>query len=715
MLRVILRVAGRVSWALVPLLAVSAHAAGLLADGLRAPGHDAPPTDRIIVRWRDQGVAATRIDDAAVRTAQLAGLTGLPLRGVRTLGSRLDVLRLEAEGVLERRPSRTQLESALVRLRMNPSVESAEADERIYVLAAPNDPRFVAGSDIYGTWAGQWYLGAPTTTTPAAIGAVTAWDTSRGAGVNVAVLDTGIRGDHPDLVGKLQAGRDFVCHDNLSTPCTSAGTTFLTAGDGDGWDADPSDPGDYLSAADLLIADPSNPSRKFFAGCGGGPNSDQPIDSTWHGTKVAGYIGAIANNGIGIAGAAPDAKIVPVRTIGKCTGYTSDLIAALYWAAGISDASLGTLPPATSANTAQVINLSLGNRQACSSAEQTAIDAVLARGIVIVAAAGNDGGPVGAPANCKGVLSVAGLRHNGTKVGYSNVSSTDSAITIAAPAGNCVNTAAGAPCLYSLDTLSNTGHQAPDTVTAANQDYQYTYNSLTAAYTGNSLNGFAVGTSFAAPLVSSVAAMMKSVHSRLTPAQIIQRMQESAAAFPVPATTPTGGVCHVAALTRDSSGTYTDVQDRDCQCTTATCGAGMVNANAAVAAALRPIAVASTSATIASVGQRVTLDGSGSSAANGHTLSSYAWTSDQGVSIGNANGAVAQISFPALRPITLTLTVTDDAGRRDSTTVTIESTVTGAGGGGALSMATLLVLAALLYTDLRRQRVRVTRGPDIRN
>jgi serine protease len=711
MLRVILRIAGPLSCALFALSAVIAQA-GPLTNGVRVPSSDAPPTDRIIVRWREDGVAAVRIGDAATRTAQLAGSTGLPLRGVRALGSRLDVLRLGAEGVLERQPSRAQLEAALVRLRMNPSVASAEADERIYVLAAPNDPRFTAGSDIYGSWAGQWYLQAPSTTTPSAIGAVSAWDLSRGTGINVAVLDTGVRMDHPDLAGKLLAGRDFVCHDNLSTSCTSPGTVFLTAADGDGWDADPSDPGDFISASDLLIADPANPSRKFFAGCGEGTGSDQPIDSTWHGTKVAGYIAAVTNNGIGIAGAAPDARIVPIRTIGKCTGYTSDLVAALYWAAGISDASLGTLPPATSANTAHVINLSLGNRLACSSAEQTAIDAVIARGIVIVAAAGNDGGPVGAPANCKGVLSVAGLRHTGTKVGYSNVSSTAAAISIGAPAGNCVNTAAGAPCLYSLDTLSNTGRQTPD---VSDKDFSYTYSALTPAYTGNTLNGFAVGTSFAAPLVSSVAALMKSVHPRLTPAQIIQRMQDSSAAFPVPATPATGGVCHVAALTRDSSGTYTDVQDRDCQCTTATCGAGMVNATAAVAAALRPIAAAAASSTVANVGQRITLDGSGSSAAAGHALSSYAWTSEQGVSIGNADGAVAQISFPALRPITLTLTVTDDAGRRDSTSVTIESTLTSPGGGGALSAPTLLLLGTLLTFELRRRRLPASRSPINRN
>ena len=87
-----------------------------------------------------------------------------------------------------------------------------------------------------------------------------------------------------------------------------------------------------------------------------------------------------------------------------------------------------------------MLNLSLGSRDACSQAEQTAIDALKSVKILVVAAAGNDGGPIGAPASCTGVLSVAGLRHIGTKVGYSNVSSTAAPISIAAPAGNCVNT-----------------------------------------------------------------------------------------------------------------------------------------------------------------------------------------------------------------------------------------------------------------------------------
>jgi hypothetical protein len=131
----------------------------------------------------------------------------------------------------------------------------------------------------------------------------------------------------------------------------------------------------------------------------------------------------------------------------------------------------------------------------------------------------------------------------------------------------------------------------------------------------------------------------------------------------------------------------------------------MVNATAAVAAALRPSAVATSSLSVASIGQRITLDGSASSAALGHSIASYAWTSDQGLSIANAGSAVAQVVFPALRPITLTLTVTDEGGRRDSATVTIDSSLTSSGGssgGGAIGSETLWCLLALLMLAARR-------------
>ena len=159
-------------------------------------------------------------------------------------------------------------------------------------------------------------------------------------------------------------------------------------------------------------------------------------DSSWHGTKVAGVIGAATNNGIGVAGIAPATMLLPIRAIGVCTGRVSDIAAAITWAYG---GSVTGVP--TNAHPANIINLSLGAAEACSATEQAAVSAAIAANVLVVAAAGNAGGPVNAPANCNGVLSVAGIREAGTKVGYSSLSSTAAAVTIAAPAGNCINIA----------------------------------------------------------------------------------------------------------------------------------------------------------------------------------------------------------------------------------------------------------------------------------
>ena len=169
MLRVLLPVRAALALLLAALAAATPAQAGLLRDGLRVAPADALPTDRIIVKWREDGVAALRIDNPLERSARLINSTGLSLRSVRALGARLDVIRLADTGAITRREQRAALEAALTRLRFDPSVEFAEADERVYIYAAPNDPRFTGGSDQYGTWGGQWYLNAPTTTTPAAM------------------------------------------------------------------------------------------------------------------------------------------------------------------------------------------------------------------------------------------------------------------------------------------------------------------------------------------------------------------------------------------------------------------------------------------------------------------------------------------------------------------------------------------------------------------
>jgi serine protease len=653
----------------------------------------APASDRIIIQWRARGVAAMQIESIEGRAARLQATSGQTLHAARNIHDKLDVLRLE------RALPAAALQATVARLRLDPSVEYAEVDARVYVhafpLDAPDDPRFLAGSDAIGSWRGQWYLQDglaqnASTATPAAIGVTTAWRTTTGSpGIIVAVLDSGIEFNHPDLGstadgGPLLPGFDFVTCDDGTDFCTDP-TNVLIANDGDGWDPDPTDPGDWIEGNDL------NAASGVFKSCALG-------ESDWHGTRVASIIAARTNNAAGMASIAPGVLILPVRVLGKCAGYMSDVIAAMRWAAGLSVTGVATNPyPAT------IINLSLGTARPCSTAEQSAINEIKPLGVVIVASAGNDGGPVNTPANCQGVLAVAGLRHAGTKVGYSSVSSAAATVSIAAPAGNCVNIGAGSECLYSIEAASNDGKTLPG-------NPLYTYSVFAPGYGGNSRNVASVGTSFAAPMVSGVAALMASVNPNLTPALLATRMQSAATSFPTPAVDENGAAlsaCTVRATSTDSQGKYTDIPTNPtaCVCTTATCGAGMVNAAAAVAAALLPIAGISASDHSGSIGQTITLDGSASTAAPGHRIATWAWSSSPSVDFANANQPVARFVFPALRPITVKLTITDEGGRQDSASLTINSsTGIGSGGGGACG-AELAVLAALALARWRRRNL----------
>jgi hypothetical protein len=247
-----------------------------------------------------------------------------------------------------------------------------------------------------------------------------------------------------------------------------------------------------------------------------------------------------------------------VRALGKCGGFDSDIIAAMRWAAGL-------FVPGVPVNTnpARVLNLSLGSESTCSSAYRDAIGEINAVGAVIIAAAGNSTGhAVGSPANCPGVIAVAGLRHAGTKVGFSDLGPE---ISISAPAGNCVNTAAGTPCLYPILTMSNAGATVP--VSAADGGSIYT----------DSFN-FSLGTSFSAPLVSGTVALMLSAQPSLTPAAIEAMLRTTARAFPAAA-------APLPQCVAPQPTAAPQIDQLECGCTTATCGAGMLDAGAAVLAA----------------------------------------------------------------------------------------------------------------------------------
>jgi serine protease len=650
-------------------------------------------------------VAAVQIQSVVDRATRLSTNTGVAVTAVRNLYGQVDVMRLDhALG-------HAAMLGVLAQLRTDPGVAYAEADalrfiEQQFPNAAPNDPHFVAGSDNDGSWDGQWYLQPSSSTTPAAISATSAWvKTTGSSNVVVAVIDTGVILDHPDLLpttspgGKLLPGYDFVSCDqgnSTSTPneCSatgSAATYYIANDNGLGWSPDASDPGDWISAADIAMP--------LFQtdGC----TTVEP--SSWHGTKVSGVIGAITNNGIGIAGIAPATLILPVRAIGVCTGRVSDIAAAITWAAGLAVTGVPSLSSVAGIDQANIINLSLGAPTACSATEQDAITAAIGAGVLVVAAAGNEGGPVDAPASCSGVLSVAGLRHTGTKVGYSSLSSSAAAVSIAAPAGNCVNVGTDVPCIYSIETTSDAGSTTP-----ASTPGFYTYAVLDQSYLnggGNPDNQANVGTSFAAPMASGVAALMLAATPSLTPAELIARMQSSALGFPTSSST-TSTSCVLASTATDSHGNYTDTsQAIECVCTTATCGAGMINAEAAVTAASGLFVQITPSSTTGSPGQHITLNGSGSTPATGNTIVSYQWTtipatSDQLI---NANQAIATLVVPSFRSIQVELSITDSGGNVGSGTVTIQSAFGAASGVGSFGPE-LLALAALSGAVLRRRR-----------
>src|SRR5208337_4978901 len=117
----------------------------------------------------------------------------------------------------------------------------------------------------------------------------------------------------------------------------------------------------------------------------------------------------------GIAGMTWNPYLLPVRALGKCGGYDSDIIVGMQWAAGMSVTGVPNNP-----YPAGIINLSVGGSGTCPSAYADAVSTLTGMGVLIVASAGNASGPVDAPGNCSGVLSVAGLRNVGTKVGYSS-------------------------------------------------------------------------------------------------------------------------------------------------------------------------------------------------------------------------------------------------------------------------------------------------------
>ena len=275
--------------------------------------------------------------------------------------------------------------AALLTLSTAPQVTTAVEP----LPGAPNDSR----------WGQQWNLAA---NPGVGVGVREAWRYGRGKGTVLAVVDSGIIA-HPEFEGRILPGYDFI-------------SNASSANDGDGRDADPSDPGNWASKEDV-------DSGEFNEDC-----KESPSD--WHGTHVAGIALAAADNGVGIAGIAPLAKLLPVRVIGKCSGSNRDLIDGMRWAAGLEVSGAPV-----NENPADVINLSLGGEGSCSGQLQSAVDEIIALGVMIVAAVGNEAKDASlySPANCFGTATVGALTVSGTLATYSNFGSF---VDLSAPGGD---------------------------------------------------------------------------------------------------------------------------------------------------------------------------------------------------------------------------------------------------------------------------------------
>ncbi|MGH9887163.1 MAG: S8 family peptidase, partial [bacterium] len=275
-----------------------------------------------------------------------------------------------SEGLTPEEELRRETVLALKALRRRPDVESAELNTIMRPARVPSDPLYTL----------QWHY--PMIHLPQA------WDATTGSpDVVVAVVDTGVVLSHPDLAGKLVPGYDFI-------------SSAARARDGDGLDADPNDPGDLS--------------------LGGA--------SSFHGTHVAGTIGAASDNDRGIAGVAWGAKVMPVRVLGLQGGTAYDVLQGVRFAAGLPNDS-ATVPP----HRADVINLSLTGG-GFSQVAQDLFNDVRQVGTVVVAAAGNDASSMPAfPASYDGVISVSAVDLNRRLAPYSNYGS---AIDLAAPGGD---------------------------------------------------------------------------------------------------------------------------------------------------------------------------------------------------------------------------------------------------------------------------------------
>ncbi|KAA9393081.1 hypothetical protein FCK90_13970, partial [Kocuria coralli] len=418
--------------------AADAAAGDSAATDVPAPGapEDIPDeTPRLMVKFAEPATDKAFKEAVVADAAEAAGVSDSPEQAVPETPEQINSLDDGTDVLAFDEPLDAYEQTEVVaELEADPRVEYAEPDRLAVAAAATNDPLLGSQFNLLGR------------NVPAA------WSRGTGRGQVIAVVDTGIA-SHPDVNGKLVQGRDMVSNwaNNFSI-------------DGDGRDSDPTDPGD----------------RPGTSGC----------YATWHGTHVAGVAAASTNNGIGVAGVARDARIMPVRVLGSCTlGYESDIAAGIRWAAGAQ------VDGSTAPTRATVINMSLNLIGSCSTTMQGAIDFAYNRNIPVVVSAGNANRDASnyPPANCARTIVVGAADHLGNRAGYSNFGP---GVDVLAPGGT-----ASVPIISTMNTGSTT-YGSPN--------YAYKY-----------------GTSMAAPFVAGTVAMMREANPSLSVDQIERTLKST--------------------------------------------------------------------------------------------------------------------------------------------------------------------------------------------
>lgn len=390
-------------------------------------------TDQFIVKFDSQSA------NGAAEADRLSKAAGQPIRFLRDTAGGRQVFQLNQNQSIH---AVKGLAKAISRLE---GVSYVEPDIHMYADQLPDDP-------LLSSY--QWHYYGPDSSPsePGGLNATQAWmnlDDSYQPTI-VAILDTGST-DHIDLRSNTIPGYDMISYTSISN-------------DGDGRDADPSDPGD---------------------------NTDPALRSSWHGTHVAGTVGAVTNNSTGVAGVGYDrVQLMHVRVLGVGGGTYSDIADGIRWATD---------------NGAKVINMSLGGSSSCSpnSAMQAEINYAVSNDVTVVVSAGNSNTDTAnfTPASCSNVINVAAVNKNGGKASYSNFGDL---VDIAAPGGdgNSISTV--------VVSTHNDGTTSP----------------------GNDQYAGMAGTSMAAPHISGLAALLYSEDTLIKPAEVEQIIKDNARSFP---------------------------------------------------------------------------------------------------------------------------------------------------------------------------------------